>query len=54
MSEACDKISPRPSLPNPAKRGTPFGKACLPLGRGGEEGFYDQRRYYYATFNNAA
>jgi hypothetical protein len=25
---------------NPAKRGTPsFGKACLPVGRGGREGF---------------
>ena len=27
----------------------PFDKACLPVGRGGQEGFYDQCRYYYET-----
>ena len=39
------KISPHPSLP---KRGIipPFCKACLPVGRGGEEGFAFRCLYY--------
>ena len=44
------KISPRPSLPNPAKGGT-FGKACLPVGRGGWEDFTNKCCYYYETVN---
>jgi hypothetical protein len=30
----------------------PFDKACLPAGRGGEEGFYDQCLHYYETLYN--
>jgi hypothetical protein len=45
------KISPIPSFP---KRGIvpPFGKACLPVGRGGEEGFYKIMSLLLWTINN--
>jgi len=55
-----------PSFSNPAKRGTPFCKACLPrprsinsagpgpVGRGGQEGFGLQRSYDCGLINTNA